>query len=391
MRKRTLAAAAVASTLALGGCSLGSDDEDETAAPAPSAQQQPTSSCRDVASGARTAIVAPTFVVVREWRIDDENLQPALGCVVSDGDPVEGARISVNNYVLPELTDEHGGFHFPIDVTLPQRAIVRVVDATNARAGGDELSESRQASLRRVRGQLVVRFRMSELEAERNGDGTIRVSGRASYDDGSAPPEVVLAAYELSGRVVDPEGSPLEDAIVATRSLDLELWSFSPPSAADGSYRSFFLPSGDDPDRVGFTLRVAVGDDLWELAPNQVVFFEKLKSAHLDIQVPPPGFALVPERPTSYRGAIYEGLLVGVTIEGEPLKPLSARWVDPDGRFELVLPSSTAGETVRFWQSRLYAFSRVEAEPGAEVDLAYWPEELPQRAPRELDQLKLPG
>jgi hypothetical protein len=45
---------------------------------------------------------------------------------------------------------------------------------------------------------------------------------------------------------------------------------------------------------------------------------------------------------------------------------------------------------VRFWQSRLYAFSRLEAAPGAEVDLAYWPATLPRNAPRNLETLELP-
>lgn len=394
MGRQSLALALVAVALAafLSGCSLdGDEDETTTPAGAEPRRQQPSTSCRDLAAGAETAIVAPTVVVVREWRLDDENLASTLGCVVSDGEAVEGARVRVNNYLVPEPTDGNGGFYFPIDVTIPQRAVARVDDLSTARVDGESLSEDRQQELLRARGSLVVRFQLSELAAEPNGDGTIRVRGRASYDDGSPPPSVVLFAYELSGRVTGPEGEPLEGAIVATRSLDLEIWSFSPPSAANGEYRSFFLPSGDDPDKVGMTLRVAVGDDLWELPPTQVVFFDKLKSAILDVQIPPPGFALALDRPRPVEGAVYEGLLVGVTADGEPVVPVSARWMDEDGRFEFVLPASVSGETVRFWQSRLYAFSRVDASPGAEVDLAYWPRTLPRTAPRDLESLELPG
>ena len=138
-------------------------------------------------------------------------------------------------------------------------------------------------------------------------------------------------------------------------------------------------------------MRVALGDDTWEISPDQVVFFDKLKSATLDLQVPPPGFPLVPDTPRAVPGAVFEGLLVGVTVDGEPVKPVSARWADADGRFEIVLPSSVAGKTARFWQSRLRAFSRTEARPGGEVDVDYWPESIPEDAPRDLEELELPG
>jgi hypothetical protein len=394
MTRCSIALASSAAVLALltGACSLGGDDEEaaQTTGPAPSARQE-SASCRDVAPGARTAIVAPTLVVVREWKLGPSaNLLPALGCLVADGRPVEGARVRVNNYLLPEATDENGGFYFPLDVTRPQRALARVAEASEARIDGEALTEEEQRELMGVTGSLIVRFKLTEIEAERNDDGSIRVSGRASYDDGSPPAQVVLYAYELTGKVVGPDGQPLQGAIVATSSLDLEIWSFSPPSGRAGRYRSFFLPSGDDPDQIGFLLRVAVGDDVWELPPNAIVFFEHLKSAQLDVQVPPPGFALTPDRPRSVPGAVYEGLLVGVTVDGEPVTPISARWADPDGRFEFVLPAAVAGKTVRFWQSRLRAFSRTEAVPGGDVDVLYWPKSLPDDAPRDLEELDLP-
>ena len=394
MTRCSLALASTAAVLALlaGACSVGGDDEEsaQTTGTAPSARQA-SSSCRDVAPGARTAIVAPTLVVVKQWKLGPSaNLFPALGCLVASGRPVEGARVRVNNYLLPEATDENGGFYFPLDVTRPQRALARVAEASEARADGEALTEEEQRELMGLTGSLIVQFKLTEVEAERNDNGSIRVSGRASYDDGSPPAQVVLYAYELTGKVVGPDGQPLQGAIVATSSLDLEIWSFSPPSGPDGRYRSFFLPSGDDPDRVGFLFRVAVGDDVWELPPNTILFFEHLKSAQLDVQVPPPGFALTPDRPRSVPGAVFEGLLVGVTVDGEPVAPISARWADPEGRFEFVLPAAVAGKTVRFWQSRLRAFSRTEALPGGDVDVLYWPKSLPDDAPRNLEELDLP-
>ncbi len=376
---------------AAAGCSLGGDDEEASGTTTgTTVAQQNTSACLDAGSTEGAAILASSLEVVREWKLDNTNLFPALGCLLLDGKPVEGARIRVNNYLVPRATDENGGFYFPLDITRPQRATARVADASEAQVDGAAASEDEQRELEGATGSLAVRFRLSEVEAERVPEG-IRVTGRASYDDGSPPAAVVLYAYQLTGNIVDQEGEPLGGAIISTRSIDLELWSFSSPSEPDGTYRSFFLPSGDEVDKVGFTMRVAVGDDTWEMAPDQVVFFDKLKSATLELQIPPPGFPLVPDTPSAVPGAVFEGLLVGVTVDGEPVKPVSARWPDPDGRFEMVLPSNVAGKTVRFWQSRLRAFSRTEASPGGEVDVDYWPGSIPEDAPRELDTLELPG
>jgi hypothetical protein len=374
------------------GCSLGGDDDEATVTPATGTvvARQSTDACLDSSPTEGAAIVASSLEVVREWKLDNSNLFPALGCLVTDGKPVEGARIRVNNYLVPQATDQNGGFYFPLDITRPQRAIARVADASEAQIDGAAASEEERRELEGATGSLAVRYKLSELAAEPVEEG-IRVTGRASYDDGSPPGPVVLYAYQLSGNVVDENGDPLEGAIVSTRSIDLELWSFSSPSAADGTYRSFFLPSGDEVDKVGFTMRVALGDDTWEVAPDQVVFFDKLKSATLDLQVPPAGFPLVPDTPRAVPGAVFEGLLVGVTVDGDPVTPLSARWGDAEGRFEIVLPSTVAGKTVRFWQSRLRAFSRTEATPGGEVDVGYWPATVPEDAPRELDELELPG
>lgn len=382
----------IAIVLALtAGCSLGGDDETAGTTTGAAVTQQSTDACLDAAGSRQgAAILASSLEVVREWKLDNSNLFPALACLVTDGKPVEGARIMVNNYLVPEATDENGGFYFPLDITRPQRLIARVADASEAQIDGSAASADEQRELEEATGSLAVRFKLSELEAEPVAEG-IRVTGRASYDDGSPPHTVVLYAYELTGKVLDENGEPLEGAIVSTRSLDLELWSFSSPSAPDGTYRSFFLPSGDEVDKVGFTMRVALGDDTWEIPPNQVVFFDKLKSATLDLQVPPAGFPLVPDTPSSVPGAVFEGLLVGVTVDGDPVKPVSAQWADADGRFEMVLPPSVAGETARFWQSRLRAFSRTEARPGGGVDVDYWPEAIPEDAPRELEELELPG
>ena len=119
------------------------------------------------------------------------------------------------------------------------------------------------------------------------------VTGSASYANAeeTPPPPVVLFSYQLSGTVRGADGEPVQGAIVSTRSVDREFWTLSPESGPDGAYASFFYPTGDT-DPVGFTVRVAVGDEVFEFLPDELVFFQKLHSARLDIDLPPKGFPL---------------------------------------------------------------------------------------------------
>lgn len=386
---------AVLAALVLAGCSVGGGD-DEQAAPTTTTggvSLTPTSTCRKVpANGEGVAISDPGSLAVTPWRLDRTNLYEALGCVKLGSEPVAGARMRVNRYLIPGATDANGGFYYTIDATLPQRATVTVADASAARVGDNDVSAAERSQLEQAEGSFTVRYRLGDLQAERLPNGTVRVSGTATYDTGAPPPPVVLFAFQLTGTVRDPDGNPVADAIVATRSIDLEVWSFSSPSGPDGSYRSFFYPSGDTPGtKVGLTARVARGNELWELGPNDVVFFPKLKSAVMDVDLPPKGFPLpAPSAPRAVPGAVYEGLLVGVESNGRLVKPIAARWVDGRGNFELLLPARLSGQTVSFWESQLYAFSRVAGTPGGPIDVGYWPSDFPARAPRGLATLELP-
>jgi hypothetical protein len=383
----------VLAAVLLAGCSIGGDDDENAASTTASgAARVPTSECKEAANGTSgVAITTPRPLAVTPWRLDRKNLYDALGCVTLDGNPVSGARMRVNRYVVPHATDANGGFYYLIDATLPQRATVTVADASAAQVDGGDVSAEERDELEQAQGSLTVRFRLSDLHAERLPNGTVHVRGKATYDTGAAPPPVVLFAYQLTGVVSDPAGKPVAGAVVATRSLDLEFWSFSSPSATDGTYRSFFYPSGDQPGKVGLTIRVAQGDETWELPGNEVVFFPKLKSAQMDVDLAPKGFPLPkPDAPRAVPGAVFEGLLVGVESDGRPVKPIAARWVDGEGNFDFLLPAALSGKPVSFWESELYAFSRVEATPGGPIDVRYWPTEFPARAPRDLATLTLP-
>ena len=69
-------------------------------------------------------------------------------------------------------------------------------------------------------------------------------------------------------------------------------------------------------------------------------------------------------RPTPVPGAIYRGMLVGVSSGSRVVKPVSATWPDARGRFELVLPASVRGKTLRFWQSDFQSYQASPGVPG---------------------------
>ena len=68
------------------------------------------------------------------------------------------------------------------------------------------------------------------------------------------------------------------------------------------------------------------------------------------------------ETPTSYVGAVYSGLVVGVTSGGKVVKPLAERWPDARGNFSMTLPASVRGKTLPFWENQRQFFSRFTAE-----------------------------
>jgi hypothetical protein len=93
---------------------------------------------------------------------------------------------------------------------------------------------------------------------------------------------------------------------------------------------------------------------------------------------------------TSYPGALYTGLLVGASAGGRVVQPVSARWPDRSGRFQLVLPSSVRGKQIRLWESNFEAFATGGATPGGSVELRSWPKALSPRVATGLAAVTLP-
>jgi hypothetical protein len=194
------------------------------------------------------------------WNPDTSNLRDVRGRLLLGGQPVAGARIAVDRYELPRLTDDDGGFVYPVDSTLARRHPVRVVDVSRARINGRALTQAERAAALRARSGITVGYRITDIRTARGGNGSVVVTGRAVRADGAPAPSVVLLSYRLRGRITDASVRPVQGATVVTRSNDRDFWTFSEPSNADGNYNGFFPASdktGDDP--VEFAVQIAHG------------------------------------------------------------------------------------------------------------------------------------
>ena len=141
------------------------------------------------------------------------------------------------------------------------------------------------------------------------------MTGRAVRADGAPAPPVVLLTYRLSGTDHGRGGQdPSQGATVVTRTLDRDFWTFSEPSNASGRYDSFFSASdkvGSDPCRSACrspTGKRLVHDRTPERRP-----FKRLRSAAMDVAWLPLGRDVRSPRRRLEAGAIYRGLLVGVS------------------------------------------------------------------------------
>jgi alcohol dehydrogenase (cytochrome c) len=332
-------------------------------------------------------------LVVRRWDANSNNDAPAVGHVLLGSRAVAGARVSVDGYAIPRPTGKDGSFTYPVDITVVGRHVATVTSAAGATVAGQPLSEGQQAAIQGLQAGFSVAYRIDGLKAKRQANGTVLVTGHARTAEGGAPPPVVLYTYRLNGTVTDAAGKPVQGAIVVTRTADRDFWTFSAPSDAQGHYSSFFSAADEQgADPVPLAVQVAVGPLSYGGATGTNFNFKRLSSSTLDVQLGKTTAAALPaSTPSSYAGAVYEGLVVGVNIGGHVIKPVSERWPDAHGNFSMVLPASTRGKTLHFWENRRQFFSRFPAASGGPVDLASWPTELGSSVPADLATLAIPG
>jgi hypothetical protein len=266
---------------------------------------------------------------------------------------------------------------------------VRVVGLDRATVRGRTLTAGQRSALSAASGGFSVGYRFAALRASVQGDGSVVVRGRLAGASGQAPPTVRLLTYRLRGTITDASGKPVQGAVVITRTQDRDFWTHSSPSDASGRYTSFFAASDETAaDPVSLAVGVAVGSTSYGGNIGTNASFKRLRSADLDVRLGS-GTAYSLETPSPQAGAIYAGLVVGVSAGGRVVKPSSERWPDARGNFTLRLPRSVRGKTLTFWQNDRQAFSSSAARPGGPVDLATWPVRLGDSVPTGLATLKI--
>jgi alcohol dehydrogenase (cytochrome c) len=335
-------------------------------------------------SGGAGRIDTQSGLFIQEWNAASQNSETVTGHVLLRGKPVSGVAIRVGNYPLRALTDSSGKFSYRVDTTLPQRHVTSVASVKQARLGGRALSSADQAAVLGLHNGFSVGYQISGLHTSRGSGGNVVLTGRALLAGGKAVPPVALYTYQLSGTITDSSGKPVYGAIVVSRTQDRDFWTFSKPTDRNGHYTSFFAASdelGSDP--VALSVQVASGSVSFSSGATATVKFSALKSATLDIKLPstPTGVMAVPT-PSSYEGAIYEGLVLGVSGTHGMIRPLSASWPDRNGRFRITLPASARGQKLHVWEDLGQFFSSFAATPGGRFDMQSYPAQVLQRFPQ---------
>jgi alcohol dehydrogenase (cytochrome c) len=334
-------------------------------------------------------ITTQSAIVVKPWKASSSNTSLVFGHVYLGSTPVVGAVLRVDGYRLPEATGKRGGFSYRIDDTLPGRHQVRVVGTTHAIVKGRRLTSAEAGALRAASGGFSAGYQYQHLRAKLQG-GRVVVSGRVANSIGTAPAPVALFTYRLSGTITDVNGKPVEGAVVVTRTADRDFWTFSAPSDANGHYISFFHASDETAaDPVTLAVGVAVGTTSYGGNLGTNVNFKRDQSATADIQLGT-GTKYTISTPNSFKGAVYEGVAIGVTAGGKVVRPISARWPDAHGNFSFTLPTSVRHKTLHFFQIVRQSFSSSPARAGGPISLASWPTALGNTTPSQLATLRVP-
>jgi alcohol dehydrogenase (cytochrome c) len=351
--------------------------------------QAPKRVWRVAASGKGRIVVTKQSLAVQPWRANSSNVERVAGKVLWNGRAVAGARVAADGFMLPAATGRDGSFGFDTDITIPARRVVRVVDASRATLNGKRLTTAQQRAVQAAHGGVSVGYAFTGLRAHVD-DGRVIVTGRVADTAGTAPPTVRLLSYRLSGTITDAAGKPVQGAVVITRTQDRDFWTHSSATDANGRYTSYFAASDEtDANPVSISVGVALGTTSYGGNLGTNVDFARLKSATMDIHLGS-GTSYTPQKPSSYTGALYGGLVVGVSAGGRVVKPLSETWPSANGSFSMTLPGSVRGKTLTFWQNQRQSFSSFVARPGGRLDLSSWPAQLGDAVPTGLATLKAP-
>lgn len=328
-------------------------------------------------AAAATIDVSRSSIPLVNWTGGPKDTYPLVGHVRLGGQPVARVGLVINGFELPP-TNRRGAFAYTVNANDPTRYTVSVASAARATVGGHALDAAQQAALRRAHTAFTVAYRLDKLAVKSLSGGRVQVSGHLAFTNGLPPKTLGVFGYRITGRIVDANGKPVSNAVVATQTPDADSWAFSNSSDRNGNYQSFYWPSGDAP----LQLRVAQGAQVWEAA--SVIKMPHYQSARVDISLPPPNFVMAPPTVKAVSGAVYEGVLVGAEVNGKPVVPASATWPDAAGRFTIVLPRSAHGQRISLYQDQGNFFLSRQPVPGQRVTRQSWPKALAKDMPQDL-------
>jgi hypothetical protein len=330
--------------------------------------------------------LSESVVPIELWQRESTNHYAVSGTLTYDGQPVVGARIAANAYVLPEPTDEQGSYTVKGDKTVLDRAILTIRSLEGATIAGAPIDEATETALTGASATIETAFVMTLDEEPALTAGTPNqvVSGRLTFADGSTPaPSVKLWGYELSGIVVDDNDQPIGDVFVSIRDDEGETWSLSSRTGADGAYALRFYPLGGS----RFTIRVAEGMTSYQSETD--VGFEDESSAKLDIRLNRTAGTVTGTgsdgefAPEIVPGAEYVGYMAGLANGAVPIDA-AVTWPNADGRFTITIPALEGSDPLTFFQARFRFFSSTEMAPGTDIDPTVIPDELDPRIPSGL-------
>lgn len=325
------------------------------------------------------------------WDGDKTNTYEINGTLTLDGQPVAGAVVRANRYVLPEPTAADGGFVIRRDRTVLDRTVVQVVGVEAAQVGGTALTQAQQDQLLAADLAVATVFEMhldDGLTIQR-GDSGVTISGRLTFADDTTPvPPVTIWGYILGGVVRNLDGDPVEDVVVSISDDEGETWALSNRTEEDGRYDLRFFPESDTP----FEVRVAQGPSLFTSSDR--ISFDVETSAELDLVVPAEGTTLLGASgeetllPSTVPGAEYLGIICSLAINDVPVEA-NVTWPDDDGQFVITIPSVTAPGTASFYQAKRRFFAAGTIAPGAPVPLAVLPARLEPEMPQGLQPITI--
>src|SRR5262249_45685897 len=120
---------------------------------------------RQAAPQGSARLSTPAALVVRPWTANSSNVQSVQGRVTLDGPPGAGARVTVDEYAVPQPTAGDGTFHYDLDYTVPGRHEARVTGAAAATVDGRQLTPGQRAALLSATGGFRVGYAVTRLSA----------------------------------------------------------------------------------------------------------------------------------------------------------------------------------------------------------------------------------